>query len=147
MIAQGAMLGGHSSIGDKAFIGGGAAIHQFVRIGRLAIIAGTEGVTSDAPPFSAVRYSGLKGYNAIGCKRSGMPQETLHAIREAFHCMHANRTLPGAIADIRARVPLLPEIQELLDFFAGTKRGILGSVRGAGLARMGLGKYAGEIGE
>lgn len=140
MIAQGAMLGGHSFIGSKVFVGGGAAVHQFVRIGRIAIIAGTEGVTSDVPPFAAVRYQGLKGYNAIGCKRSGMPPAALHAIRSAFRYIHTNRTLPGAIAGIRANVPLLPEIEELLTFFATTKRGIMGSVRGAGLARLGLGK-------
>jgi UDP-N-acetylglucosamine acyltransferase len=143
MLAQGTMLGGHCIIGSKVFIGGGAAVHQFVRIGRIAIIAGNEGVTSDVPPFAAARYQGLKGYNAIGCKRSGMPPPVLHAIRSAYHYIHMNRTLPGAIAAIRANVPMLPEIQEMLDFFAGTKRGIMGSVRGAGLARLGLGKSTG----
>lgn len=140
MVAQGAMTGGHSTIGSKAFIGGGAAIHQFVRVGRLVIIAGNEAVTSDVPPFAAVRYGGLKGYNAIGCKRSGMPAATLHAIRSAYHCIHGHRTLPGAIAAIRATIPLVPEIEELLEFFGGTKRGVMGSVSGAGLARLGLGK-------
>jgi UDP-N-acetylglucosamine acyltransferase len=143
MIAQGAMLGGHCFLGSKAFVGGGAAVHQFCRVGRIAIIGGNEGVTSDVPPFAAVRYHGLKGYNAIGCKRSGMPGNVLHAIRSAYRCIHTNRTLPGAIADIRATVPLLPEILELLNFFEHTKRGIIGSVRGAGLARLGLGKSTG----
>jgi UDP-N-acetylglucosamine acyltransferase len=142
-IAQGSMLGGHSTIGSKAFIGGAAAIHQFVRIGRLAIVAGVEGVTSDVPPFGATRYHGLKGYNAIGCKRSGMPTEAIHAIRLAYHHIHMNRTMPGAVAAIRANVPMLPEIKELLDFIATTKRGIMGSVRGAGLARLGLSKSTG----
>jgi UDP-N-acetylglucosamine acyltransferase len=140
IVAHGAMLGGHCHVGDRAFIGGGAAIHQFVRIGRLAIIKGNEGITSDVPPFAAVRYDGLKGYNAIGCKRSGMPATTLRAIRSAYHCLHTHRTLPGAIAAIRATVPMLPEIEELLEFFKTTKRGVLGSVRGATLARIGLGK-------
>lgn len=140
VVAHGAMLGGHCIVGDKAFIGGGAAIHQFVRIGRLSIIKGNEGITSDVPPFAAVRYDGLKGYNAIGCKRSGMPAKTLHAIRAAYRCLHIHRTLPGAIEAIRATVPMLPEIEEMLEFFATTKRGVLGSVRGATLARIGLGK-------
>jgi UDP-N-acetylglucosamine acyltransferase len=140
VIAHGAMLGGHCIVGDKAFVGGGAAIHQFVRIGRLAIIKGNEGVTSDVPPFAAVRYDGLKGYNAIGCKRSGMPPKTLRAIRSAFHCLHVHRTLPRAIEAIHELVPMLPEIEELLEFFATTKRGVLGSVRGAALARFGAGR-------
>jgi UDP-N-acetylglucosamine acyltransferase len=140
IVAHGAMLGGHCLVGDKVFIGGGAAIHQFVRIGRLVIIKGNEGITSDVPPFAAVRYDGLKGYNAIGCKRSGMPPQTLRAIRSAYHCIHTHRTLPGAIAAIRATVPMLPEIEEMLEFFRTTKRGVLGSVRGATAARIGLGK-------
>jgi len=140
LIAHGAMLGGHSFVGSKAFIGGGAAVHQFVRIGRLAIINGNAGITSDVPPFAAVRYDGLKGYNAIGCKRSGMPAKALHAIRLAYHCIHTHRTLPGAIAAIRISVPMVPEIEELLEFFRTSKRGVLGSVRGAARARMGFGK-------
>jgi UDP-N-acetylglucosamine acyltransferase len=147
IVAHGAMLGGHCLVGDRTFIGGGAAIHQFVRIGRLAIIKGNEGVTSDVPPFAAVRYDGLKGYNAIGCKRSGMPASTLRAIRAAYHCIHTHRTLPGAIAAIQATVPMLPEIEELLEFFRTTKRGVLGSVRGAALARMGLGKPTAHDGD
>ena len=129
IVAHGAMLGGHCEVGDRVFIGGGAAIHQFVRIGRLVIIKGNEGITSDVPPFAAVRYDGLKGYNAIGCKRSGMPAKTLRAIRSAYHCIHTHRTLPGAIAAIRATVPMLPEIEEMLEFLRTTKRGVLGSVR------------------
>jgi len=140
IIAHGAMLGGHCLVGNRTFIGGGAAIHQFVRIGRLVIIKGNEGITSDVPPFAAVRYDGLKGYNAIGCKRSGMQPKALHAIRAAYHCVHTHRTLPGAIAAIKATVPMLPEIEEMLEFFRTTRRGVLGSVRGAAVARFGLRK-------
>ncbi len=140
MLAQHAMLGGHTIIGDRVFIGGGSAIHQFARVGRIAIISGVEAITHDVPPFAAGRYGGLKGYNAIGCKRAGLPQATLHAIRSAYHIIHRNRTWPGAIAQIQAEVPLLPEIQEIIDFVRSTKRGVLGSVRGAGLSRMGFGR-------
>jgi hypothetical protein len=39
---------------------------------------------------------------------------------------------------------MLPEVQELLEFIQSTKRGVLGSVRGAGIARMGLGNFMGQ---
>jgi len=135
MLANAALLGGHCQIGERVFIGGGATLHQFVRVGRLVMVAGNEALSHDIPPFAAARYRGLKGYNAIGCKRAGFPRETLHAIRTAYHCLHTHRALPAAIAAIRAKVPLLPEIQELLDFFASTHRGILPSVK-AGNARL-----------
>lgn len=47
-----------------------------------------------------------------------------------------NRTLPVAMAAIRNTVPMLPEIQELLEFLSTTKRGILGSVKGQGITRL-----------
>jgi UDP-N-acetylglucosamine acyltransferase len=130
VLAHGATLGGHSVVGSRAFIGGGAVIHQYARIGRLAIISGNEAISHDVPPFAAARYCGLKGYNAIGCKRAGMSRETIHALRSAFRCLHVHRTLPAAMDAIQKSVPMLPEIQELLTFLKTTKRGILGSVHG-----------------
>lgn len=136
MLANAALLGGHVQVGNNVFIGGGATLHQFIRVGRLAIIAGNEAPSHDVPPFAAMRYRGLKGYNAIGCKRAGFPRTTLKAIRSAYHSIHANRTLPAAIAEIRRNTPLVPEVQELLDFLTSTRRGILPSVK-AGLAGFG----------
>jgi UDP-N-acetylglucosamine acyltransferase len=129
ILANAALLGGHAHLGSRVFIGGGATIHQFVQIGRLAIIGGNEVVTHDVPPFSAVRYRGLKGYNAIGCKRSGMSRESIDAIRKAFRCIHTHRTVPAAIAAIQQTVPQLPEVREILAFVASTRRGVLPSVR------------------
>jgi UDP-N-acetylglucosamine acyltransferase len=132
VMANSALLGGHCHVADRAFIGGGVTLHQFVRVGRLAIIAGNEAISHDVPPFAAVRYRGMKGYNAIGCKRSGMSSETIDAVRSAYHCLHIHRTLPGAVAAIKASVPMLPEIIELLDFLASTHRGVVPSVHARG---------------
>jgi UDP-N-acetylglucosamine acyltransferase len=138
VLANGAMLGGHCVVGDRAFFGGGSAIHQFVRVGRLVIVGGNEALSQDIPPFAAARYSGLKGYNAIGCKRSGMPVASLHAVRQAFHCIHRHRTVPAAVEAIRRIVPQASEVKELLEFIASTKRGILRSVSNRGGPAFGL---------
>ncbi len=69
ILANGALLGGHTHIGAKAFLGGGCALHQFTRIGRLAVIGGNEPIAKDVPPFGAVWERRLKGYNAVGCRR------------------------------------------------------------------------------
>ncbi|MDP9172753.1 MAG: acyl-ACP--UDP-N-acetylglucosamine O-acyltransferase [Planctomycetota bacterium] len=129
ILANAALLGGHCQLGNKTFIGGGATLHQFVRVGRLAIIAGNEALTHDVPPFGAMRYRGLKGYNAIGCKRSGMSRDSIDAVRKAFRMLHTNRTLPAAIKAIREQVPPVPEVLEMLAFIAATHRGIAPSVR------------------
>jgi UDP-N-acetylglucosamine acyltransferase len=129
IFANGALVGGHVEVGPRAFVSGGAAVHQFARVGRLAIVSGNEAATRDVPPFAAVRYGGLKGYNAIGCKRAGMSRESIHAVRAAFQCLHTHRTTPDAVRAIRETVPGLPEVREMLDFIASSKRGIQPSLR------------------
>jgi len=130
IMANAALLGGHCRIGDQAFLGGGVGLHQFVRVGRLAIIGGKEVVTQEVLPFAAVRDRGLRGYNAIGCKRAGMSREVIAAIRGVFRCIHAHRLIENAVEEIRLTVPDLPEVRELLDFIATAKRGIVPSVGG-----------------
>jgi UDP-N-acetylglucosamine acyltransferase len=125
ILANCALMGGHCQVGEWAFLGGGCTLHQFVRVGRLAIIAGNEATSQDIPPFASARYGGLKGYNARGCQRAGMSRETIHAIRSAYYCLHQNRTMSAAIEEIRATIPQLPEIVELIDFILTSKRGIL----------------------
>jgi len=127
ILANAALLGGHVTVGDHAFLGGGATIHQFVHIGRLVIIAGNEAISHDVPPFAAVRYRGLKGYNAIGCKRSGLSRESITSIRAAYHCLHTIRALPSAIAAMR-KLPQTPELQELIDFITAPNRGMIPSL-------------------
>jgi UDP-N-acetylglucosamine acyltransferase len=129
LFANTVALGGFVEVGDKAFLGGGAKIHQFCRVGRLAIIGGGEASAMEIPPFGAMRYYGLKGYNAVGCRRAGFSRESLAAIRAAYFCIHSNRSMNRAVAAIQQIVPQVPEVRELVEFIASSKRGIVPSVR------------------
>ena len=129
ILANGVMLGGHVTVGDRAFVGGGTAIHQFCRMGRLAIISGNEAISRDVPPFAAVKYGGMKGYNAIGCRRAGMSAHTVHALRRAFLAMHSHRMMPAVLLAIRSdECSKTAEVQELLQFIVTSKRGIQPSI-------------------
>lgn len=128
ILSSAAMLAGHCVIGDRTFIGGGSALHQFCRCGRFAIIAGNEGISRDIPPFAAVRYGGLKAYNAVGCRRAGLSQEVIHVIRQVYYCIHHNRVMTKAIEEIKRTVPQIPEVLEMIEFLTTTKRGIHPSV-------------------
>jgi UDP-N-acetylglucosamine acyltransferase len=128
-MANAAMCGGHVTVGEKAFLGGGCIFHQFVRVGRLAIVAGNEGLNRDIPPFAAVRFDGLKGYNAIGLRRAGLSQGAIHAVRQAFQRLHSHRNLSLAVAAIRGEVEQTAEVRELLEFIETAKRGVLPSWR------------------
>jgi UDP-N-acetylglucosamine acyltransferase len=125
VMANAVLLGGHVTVGDRAFLGGGFAMHQFCRIGRLSVVAGMEALSQDVPPFSAIRDRSLKGYNAVGCRRAGLAPQSIVAIRAAFRCFRTHRQVSDAINAIRAEVPLVPEVQEVIDFIAASKRGIV----------------------
>jgi UDP-N-acetylglucosamine acyltransferase len=125
VIADSALLGGHVHLDERCFIGGGSTIHQFVHIGRLAIVAGNEAFTHDVPPFGAVRYGRLKAYNAIGCKRAGINSNAIHAIRACYHRLKHHRTVDGALKAIRNEVPDQPEVREIIEFIELSSRGIL----------------------
>src|SRR6266481_1692465 len=50
-IASCALLAGYVELEDQAFISGGVVVHQFSKIGRLAMIGGNSRVNLDTPPF------------------------------------------------------------------------------------------------
>jgi UDP-N-acetylglucosamine acyltransferase len=119
ILANNVMLGGHVQVGPGAFIGGGAAVHQTVRIGRLAMVSGMAGVTNDIPPFGYVfgLPARLVGFNRIGLLRRGATRDQLRTLR-AVHTMLFKD--PGEFAakldQAAARFPEDALVQELIAF-------------------------------
>jgi acyl-[acyl carrier protein]--UDP-N-acetylglucosamine O-acyltransferase len=74
-----------------------------------------------------LRYGGLKGYNAIGCRRAGMSRQSIHAIRAAFGILHARRVVSAAVEEMSPLADM-PEVAELIAFIRSSKRGIVPSV-------------------
>ena len=125
VMANAALLGGHVVVGDRVFLGGGSGLHQFCRVGRLAVVAGNEALSQDVPPFAAVRDRSLKGYNAVGCRRAGLSRQSIMAIRGVYHRFRMHRMVSTIVESVRNEVPMVPEVHEILDFIAASKRGIL----------------------
>ncbi len=98
IIANNVVMGGHVSIGDNAVIGGAAALHQFVRIGRGAMVGGVSGVEADVIPFGIVigNRARLAGLNVVGLKRRGVDRGQLHTLRAAFRLLFRGE---GVFAD------------------------------------------------
>ena len=73
ILTNNVMLGGHVAVGPRAFVSGGVAVHQFCRIGSLAMVGGQARIVKDVPPF--VTIDGQSGYvvglNQVGLKRAG----------------------------------------------------------------------------
>lgn len=88
-MANNAVLGGHVDVGDDVVLGGQSAVHQFVRIGEGAMIAGVTGVGADIIPFGfAIGQRGtLEGLNIVGLRRRGLARTDLHKLRKAYQAI------------------------------------------------------------
>lgn len=103
VMANNATLGGHVVVDDWAILGGLAAVHQFVRIGKHAIIGGMSGVENDVIPYGSVMgdRARLAGLNIVGLKRRGFDRDTLHDIRRAFRLLFADEgTMAERLSDV-----------------------------------------------
>ncbi len=99
VIANNAMLAGHVTIGNRVFVGGGSAIHQFIRLGDLCITQGNSAMSRDVPPFCvAAQLNRLVGLNVIGLRRAGFDDPTRADIKRAYDLVYrSNRNLSQAL--------------------------------------------------
>ncbi|HTT60686.1 MAG TPA: acyl-ACP--UDP-N-acetylglucosamine O-acyltransferase [Bryobacteraceae bacterium] len=126
VICSCALVAGYVEVEDQAFISGGVVVHQYSKIGRLAMIGGNTRVNSDVPPFFL--YSGFnvaaKGLNLVGLKRAGYTHSDVLVLKKAYHLLYrAGLKLEEALARIEAEIPT-PEARHLVDFVRRSERGI-----------------------
>jgi UDP-N-acetylglucosamine acyltransferase len=89
ILANQAAIAGHCSLGDDVIVGGLSGIHQFVRIGRGAIIGAVTMVTNDVVPHGLVQgpRGELDGLNLVGLKRRGVDRADIMALRAAYQML------------------------------------------------------------
>ena len=89
IVVNSAAVAGHCVLEDDVIIGGLSGIHQWVRIGRGAIIGAVTMVTNDVIPYGLVQAQrgGLDGLNLVGLKRSGVSRADITALRAAFQML------------------------------------------------------------
>src|SRR6516162_2908179 len=126
VIASCALLAGYVEVEDEAFISGGVVVHQYSKIGRLAMIGGNTRVNSDVPPFFL--YTGFnveaKGLNLVGLKRAGYKASDVAVLKQAYQLLYrSGLTLEEALARIESEIPT-PETLHLVAFVRRSERGI-----------------------
>jgi UDP-N-acetylglucosamine acyltransferase len=121
IVVNSAAVAGHCVIEDNVIIGGLCGIHQFVRIGRGAIIGALTMVTNDVIPYGLVQAprGELDGLNLVGLKRRGVPRADITALRAAFQMLAQGE---GTFHDRAQRLGEEAEseyVREIVDFVMG----------------------------
>ena len=126
IVTNNALLAGHVHVDDRAYISGAAGVHQFCRIGSLAMVGGQAHLTKDVPPF--VTIDGLSslvvGLNKIGLRRAGYGQKAVRELMSAYRIIYRSGLLWGDILEqLRLRYPTGPA-SLFYEFLSTTARGI-----------------------
>lgn len=133
ILANGALLAGHVTLGDRAFISGNCVVHQFVRVGTLALMQGGAAISQDLPPYTvACGGNRICGLNTVGLRRAGLtPAERLELKQLYRTLFREGQNLREVVASARARFCSGPA-KVMLDFLAGSKRGVCCDVGAVG---------------
>ena len=132
-MANFATIAGHVVIEDDTRIGAHAAIHQFVRIGKMAMVGACSKFVQDVPPFtiSDGHPAGVRSLNIVGLQTSqihpmaSLSPETIGRLKRAYRILfRAKANLTQAIAQVRKEVESDEEVEYLLNFIENSKRGI-----------------------
>lgn len=126
VIASSALVAGYVEVEDQAFISGGVVIHQYSRIGRLAMIGGNTRVNSDLPPYFLYTDFNVaaRGLNLVGLKRAGFSDADIKALKTAYRLLYrSGLKLEDALQRIEAEVPTEHTLH-LAAFIRASKRGI-----------------------
>jgi UDP-N-acetylglucosamine acyltransferase len=84
------LLGGHVQVEDRAYLGGASAVHQFCRVGRLAMVGGLSRVTQDVPPYVMIEggITQVVGLNKVGLRRNGYTLEQILQLKAAYRVIY-----------------------------------------------------------
>ncbi len=134
VITNGVQLGGHVEVGDRANIGGLTGVHQFCRIGKLAMVGAYSYVNKDIPSYALAAGSPcrVRGLNSVGMRRAGLSDSACSTLRRAYRVIYRSEmNLTQALH--RIETVLLPqsragggreELEELIRFIRSSRRGI-----------------------
>jgi UDP-N-acetylglucosamine acyltransferase len=126
IFANGAALAGHIEVEDHAFLSNNVGCHQFIRIGRFAMIGGKSKIVQDVLPYFTTdgNPARVRGLNTVGLRRANFSVESRRALRRAYHILfRERRTLADALDALDALED--EHARHLADFIRGSRRGFI----------------------
>ncbi|MEZ5589136.1 MAG: acyl-ACP--UDP-N-acetylglucosamine O-acyltransferase [Sedimenticolaceae bacterium] len=127
IFANAATLAGHVELGNRTFLSGHVAVHQFARIGDYAMVAGLTGVRQDVPPYVTVNGQAARfvGLNVVGLRRGGFTQAQRSAIKAAYKLlMHSGLRTSDALAQLKESADS-DEVRHIIRFYEASQRGVI----------------------
>lgn len=128
ILANCVQLAGHVTVDDFAIIGGSTAIHQFVKIGPQAMVAGGSLVRKDVPPYvtAAREPLGYAGINSIGLRRRGFSNDKINEIQEIYRRIYLKGMNNSKALDaIQMEMSSSKERDEIINFIRSSDRGVM----------------------
>ena len=126
IVANGALLAGYVEVGDRTFISGNCLVHQFTRIGRLAMMSGGSAVQKDVLPFCITRSvspNTIMGLNVVGLRRAGFTASDRRDLKQALKVLYSSGlNISQATDELEQAESAL--VQEWCQFIRSSKRGI-----------------------
>jgi len=100
-------------------------VHQFVRIGRLAMVGGLTRIVKDVPPFLTTELdSAVSAINLVGLKRAGISPQTRAEIKQAYKLLYRSGLNTAQALEALDRIATTPEVRQFIAFIRGSQRGI-----------------------
>jgi UDP-N-acetylglucosamine acyltransferase len=132
IMSNGSGLAGHVIVEDRAVISGLSGVHQFVKIGRNAMIGGASKVVQDVPPFVIAdgRPARVCGLNSVGIARAGISEDARRNLKKAYRILfRSGLKLTDAITTMEQELDSSEPVDHLLRFLRNVNRGICRSRR------------------
>ncbi len=128
-----AVLAGHVVVEDDVLFGGIIGVHQFVRIGTVAMISGMTRVSMDVPPFFTCAGDGTCiGVNTVGMGRAGYSRAEIQDARQAYRTLYreglgfrraVERLGETAVTDAGRRIAAFVREPSKRGYAGGARRG------------------------
>lgn len=123
VMANNALLAGHVQVHDGVFLGGGSVFHQFIRIGRMAMVQGLCKVSKDIPPYLvAAGKNHVTGLNVVGLRRAGFGAPVRAEIKRAFRLLSTSGLNVSQAVEAASREEWGPEARAFWEFVSSAGR-------------------------
>lgn len=124
VIANNAAIAGHAEIQDHVILGGNCGVHQFTRIGKMAMIGGMTGVSRDVIPYglSTGNRNILNGINVVGLRRIKISNKQIISLSETYKDIFKTENLNENLEKLDTKVKENPLVNEVIEFINKDKK-------------------------